>query len=244
MTNYQVLNTQAHKNLTVRTDYSTGFGDKVSNVTTFPTEFGNVQNEYPILFRKHPETGEFGAFVMLGFSSGENLYLTDKGWDADYVPAAIARGPFLIGFQNQESQGKSAQEPIINIDMDSPRVTMEGGERLFDDEGNQTPYFNNIQKILAGIHKGVEYSKLMFKEYLELNLIEPVTIDVEFVNGEKVKIDECYTIHEERLKDLDGANLEKLSKSGLLQAAYIVIASINNLKRLIHKKNKQITQQS
>ncbi len=244
MTDYQVLNTESHKELTIRTDYSLSFGDKVSNVTTFPTEFGNIQNEYPILFRKHPETGEFGAFVMLGFENGENLYLSEKGWDADYIPAAIARGPFLIGFQNQESQGKSAQEPIINIDMDSPRVTSDGGERIFDDEGNKTPYFDNIQRILVGIHKGVEYSKLMFSEFSELNLIEPITIDVEFINGEKVKIDSCYSIHEERLKELSGEPLERLNKSGLLQAAYIIIASINNLKRLINRKNKLITQQS
>jgi len=243
MTNYQVLNIGSHKDLAIRTDYSNGLGDKVSNVTTFPTEFGSVQNEYPILFRKHPETGEFGSFVMLGFEAGENLFLLEKGWDAEYVPAAIARGPFLIGFQNQESQGKSAQEPVINIDMDSPRVTLEGGERLFDDEGNKTPYFESIQKILAGIHQGVEYSKLMFTEYLELNLIEPVTIDVEFINGEKVKIDGCYSIHEERLKALNGEALERLNKSGLLQAAYIVISSINNIKRLINRKNKLITQQ-
>lgn len=240
MSKFIILSPEQHNNTRVITKYSPDFGDQVSSTVTFPTEFGNMQNEYPILFRKNPETGEFNSFAMLGFQADENLFLDTNGWSANYVPAAIAKGPFLIGFQNQEQLGKSAREPVMNIDIEDPRVSNTEGEKLFDDENNLTPYAQNIMKILSAIHQGVEYSKQMFAMYIENDLIEPVTIDVQFDNGEKVKLQGCYTIHEEKLKSLEGKALESMNKSGFLQAAYLVIASLGNIKTLITKKNKQL----
>lgn len=238
MPNFVILNPELHKNTRVITSYSQDFGDQVSSTVTFPTEFANMQNEYPIFFRKNPETGEFNSFAMLGFQADENLFLDGEKWSANYVPAAIAKGPFLIGFQNQEELGKSAREPVINIDMDDARVSNADGEKLFDEENNLTSYAQNIMNVLSGIHQGIEYSKQMFAMFLENDLIEPVTIDVQFNNGEKVKLQGCYTIHEEKVKALEGEALERMNKSGFLQAAYLVISSIGNVKTLISKKNK------
>ncbi len=240
MPKFAILNPETHKNTMVLSGYKKEYGDSISSTTTFPTEFGNVQNEYPILFRKNPETGEFNSFAMLGFQADENLFLTDEGWSAQYVPAAIAKGPFVIGFQNQVALGKSEQEPVINIDMEDIRVSGVDGQKLFDEDDNLTPYIENIMRLLSGIHQGIEYGKQMFQLYLEFDLIEPVTIDVQLDNGEKIKLQGCYTIHEEKLKALDGVALEKLNKSGFLQAAYSVIASLTNIKKLISMKNKQL----
>jgi SapC len=241
MPNYVVLNTESHRNLSVITEYSNEYGDNTSNIMTFPTEFGDVQSEYPILFRKNPESGEFSSFAMLGFGANENLFLNDKKWSARYVPAAIAKGPFLIGFQNQEAIGKSKNEPVINIDMEDPRVSYDNkGERLFDEEEKQTPYVEKMITILSGIHQGIEFSKLMFEAFIEHDLIEPVTIDVQFNNGEKVQLQGCYTVHEEKLKSLSGQALEKLNQSGFLQAAFLVIASLNNIKKLVDMKNQKL----
>lgn len=242
MPNVAILNAESHRNTLVRSGYSKEFGHSIPNIITFPTEFGDVQSEYPILFRKDPETGEFGCFAMLGFQLDENLFLTDEGWAARYVPAALAKGPFMIGFQNQEAQGKSAREPVINIDLDDVRVSESDGEKLFDENNNLTPYVENIVQLLSGIHKGIEFSKHMINMYLEFDLIEPVTIDVQFNNGENVQLQGCYTIHEEKLKSLTGEPLQKLNESGFLQAAYLAIASLNNIKKLIEMKNKQLTQ--
>ena len=237
MPKYEVLNIESHKNISILTNFCKEHGDQVSSIVTFPTEFGNIQSEYPILFRKDAETGEFGSFAMLGFQANENLFLTDKGWNGDYVPAALAKGPFVIGFQNQESIGKSAREPVINIDLEDPRVVESEGEALFNKQDKLTPYVENITTILSNIHHGLDFSKQMFSVFLEYDLIEPVTIDVEFNNGEKVKVQGCYTIHEEKLKALNAEALDKLNRSGFLQAAYMVIASLYNIKKLINLKN-------
>jgi hypothetical protein len=244
MPNFEILNVESHLSTRVNTNYSKENGYAVSNAPTFPTEFANVQPEYPILFRKDYETGEFNSFVMLGFQADENLFLSEHGWRSEYVPASLARGPFLIGFQNQTSQGKSDKEPVINIDMADPRVSDNDGEKLFNQSGSLSSYSENIKRMLSGIHLGIEYSKQMFELFLQHDLLESVTIDAEFNNGEKAKIEGCYTIHEERLKTLDGATLELLNRAGYLQAAYLVIASLSNIKKLISMKNQQIAQQT
>ncbi|MBC6904958.1 peptide ABC transporter permease [Saccharophagus sp. K07] len=246
MPKYVLLNNVEHKDLRVKLGYSTAYGDNVASTLTFPSEFGDVHKEYPILFQKNSETGKFQSIVLLGFKKGENLFLSsnDKGinpgWNANYVPGIVARGPFLIGFQDQSSLGGSEQEPVIYVDMESPRVGYEEGERVFREFGGATPYLENISDILRGIHAGMEISNAMFAIFEEFGLIEPIAIKIELNNGEKYSVEGNYTISEERLRSLDGAALEKLNRSGFLQGAFLVLSSLGNVKRLIDIKNASL----
>ncbi len=106
MANPVLLNNIDHKDLRVITRFGREFGDEIGMVTAFPTEFGELQREYPIFFRKEPGSGRWQAVALLGFELKENLYLRDGRWDAAYLPGAVARGPFLIGFQEQRVDGE------------------------------------------------------------------------------------------------------------------------------------------
>ena len=238
MPNYQLLNDKTHKNLKVITGHSAQFDENIANTLTFPTEYGDVQREYPIFFGKNPDTGEFCSIVVFGFQAGENLFLQGEQWNASYIPAAIARGPFLIGFQNQQENGGSPAAPVIQVDMDSPRISQTEGEAMFLADGSISPYAKKINSILSAIHQGMEASKSMFAAFLEYDLIEPVTLNIELNSGQKINLQGNYTIHEEKLSKLSGEALEKLNKAGYLQAAFLVIASLNNIKKLIEMKNK------
>ncbi len=77
-----MLNNVAHKDLRVITRPAAQFGDNVPTVLTFPTEYGDVQREYPIFFRKDATTGEFMSVALLGFEKNENLFLDEQGWHA------------------------------------------------------------------------------------------------------------------------------------------------------------------
>ena len=106
MTRHAMLNNVTHKDLRVITRHGAEFGDNIGSVPTFPTEYADVQREYPIFFRKDQDSGEFQSMVLLGFGKDENLFLTEDGrWDASYIPGVVARGPFLIGFQEQDVGG-------------------------------------------------------------------------------------------------------------------------------------------
>lgn len=64
MARYELLNNITHKDLRVSTRFGTEFGDNLGMVQAFPTEFAELQREYPIFFRKD-SSGEFQAAALL-----------------------------------------------------------------------------------------------------------------------------------------------------------------------------------
>jgi hypothetical protein len=244
MPKHVMLNNVTHKDLRVITRHGADLGDNVGSVLTFPTEFGDVQREYPIFFRKDPQSGEFQSIALLGFQQDENLFLDENGWNAAYIPAIVARGPFLIGFQNQEVGGDIRREPVIHVDMDHPRVSTSEGEPVFLPQGGNTRYLERISVTLQGIHQGLAVSKAMFDAFNALQLVEPVNVEVKFNDEEQYDLRGMYTISEERLAKLDGDALFKLNSAGFLQGAFLVLASLNNMKKLIDMKHRHRRRQA
>ena len=58
MARYELLNNVAHKDLRVATRFGREFGDDVGMVPAFPSEYAELQREYPIFFRKDRDSGE------------------------------------------------------------------------------------------------------------------------------------------------------------------------------------------
>lgn len=239
MTKHAILNNIAHKDLRVITRYGAEFGDSVGTVPTYPTEYGDVQREYPIFFRKDPSTGEYQSIALLGFEKNENLFLEEGRWNAGYVPGIVARGPFLIGFQEQQIEGELRKEPVIHVDLDHPRISQTEGQPVFLPQGGNSPYLDHVAAVLRGIRDGLEISKAMFAAFAELDLIEPVKVEIKLSAEEGYSLVGLHTINREKLAALDGASLEKLNKSGFLQGAFLVIASMNNVKKLMGMKQRK-----
>ncbi|UTF60301.1 SapC family protein [Gilvimarinus sp. DA14] len=239
MANHALLNNVNHQNLKVDTRYRAEFGDNQSAVITFPTEFADIQRHYPILLQKNSNTGEFQAVALLGFND-ENLFLQNGEWAASYVPGVIARGPFLIGFQEQEIDGEVRKEPVIHVDLDDPRVNETEGEPVFLEHGGNSPYLERVVTILKGIHDGLSYGKAMYAALAELELIEQVNLEIKVHDDEQYNFNNFYTISDEKLAQLDGENLAKLNRAGFLEGAFLLKASLTNIKTLIELKRKKI----
>jgi hypothetical protein len=239
MSNTVLLNNIDHKDLKVDASFNAEFGDNVNRVLAFPSEFGDLQKEYPILFYKDPAVGTFQAHAILGLDKGENLFMGDQGWLGEYVPAILARGPFLIGFQNREIEGKTIKEPVIHIDMDNPRVGTEDGQPLFLAYGGDTPYLEMIMKTLQVIHQGHGIGESFFTTLEEMGLFEPVNIEVALSSITNVNLTDYYTINKEKFSRLDGESLEKLSQQGILGLIYFALVSLGNFNKLLKLKNKK-----
>lgn len=236
MTRTALLNNIEHHDLRVVTGHGRDFGDSVNQTIVFPTEYGEIQREYPILFRKN-DAGEFYSIALLGLDKSENLFLTERGWQARYVPAIHQRGPFAIGFRNQESGGEVRREPVIYVDLDDPRVSKTEGQPLFLQHGGNSPYLQHVSHMLKVINRGAEISRPMFAAFEEAGLIEPAMLDIQLDEHTVYKVPEVYSINEDALAGLKGAPLERLHSAGYLRAAYLVLASLANVGRLIELKN-------
>lgn len=240
MTQHVLLNNIQHQHIKVITQFNAQYGDNVASVMAFPTEFIELQKEYPILFRRDQETGKYHATALLGMQQDENLFLDesrDSGWAAHYIPAALARGPFLIGFQTQQEHGETQKVPVLHIDMEHPKVNEKEGRPLFLEHGGNSPYLEYVSKMLNVAHQGMAVSNAMFAAFNEYDLIEPVNIEFELASGQKCRLTGNYTINENKLRALSAEQLAKLHEAGFLQLAFAVIFSMTNIRKLIDIKN-------
>ncbi|GAB2676222.1 SapC family protein [Aliiglaciecola sp. 3_MG-2023] len=237
MPNHQLLDNITHKDLQVITDFLPNLGDDISFTNVFVSEFREAQGLYPLFFHKHTETGKFEAIALFGFAPFENLYLNDSGWQGNYIPLTIRRRPFLIGFQNVQVDGVLTQDPVVFVDMDSPRVSQTTGEKVFLEQGGQSDYLQNINSILQTIHQGHRQTDEFIDTILQHNLVEQVSIKVQLKDGSNHELNSLYTVNEEKVAALHGDVLQSLHQQGYLQMMHMMEASMSNLSLLIEKKN-------
>lgn len=240
MPNHQQLDNITHKNLRVLTHHDPKFGDTSSYSRLFTSEFRYAQGDYPILFRKHSETGQFEAIALFGFAIEENLFLDNQGWHASYIPLAIQRRPFLIGFQQDLQAGQDEPNAVVHIDMDSPRINEVDGESVFLPQGGQSPYLQQINSVLKAIHQGDAETKLFIDALLANDLIESVSIKVELNDGSNNELSSLYTINEEKLAGLSAEVVYDFYQQGYMQHIYMVLASMAAMSHIIELKNKQL----
>ena len=236
MDNLDILSFEKHGELKVDARPAEAYGDHVNRALAFATEFDELHKEFPIVFHKDPATGEFQAHVILGFDKNENLFLGDGVWLSDYVPAALARGPFIIGVHNQDGDDDEHKESLILVDTDNPRVGVEGGEPVFLPDGGNTAYLESVIRALQVIDRGADFEKTLSSSLESMNLLEPVSIDLTLSNIEQVNLRGYYTINTATLAELDGTSLERLHKSGVLRLVYFALSSLDNLHKMIEMK--------
>ena len=234
MSRYEVLNKEKHRQLRVKTGYGEALGDAVMYVMTYPMEFRDIQNCYPILFTKDPNTGGFFAAAVLGFDADQNLFLQDDRWDATYIPALSKRQPFLIATAGEGDD----KPPVVSLDLDHPRISQDEGEALFDSKGELSEFLNQKIALLDNLHRGLQHSVGFIDALLQHQLLEQITLDIAFNDGEKKSLQGFYSIAEERLYQLKGDVLESLNRAGYLQPVFMAVASLSRMRDLIERRNR------
>jgi hypothetical protein len=239
MAKHALLSNVEHKALRVITTRSVAYGDNQMFALTMPAEFRNIQACYPIVFQKRPDTGQLQPLALLGFEAGENLFLTDAGWDASYVPISVERLPFLIGGHNSPQAGQPSQ-PVVHVDLDSPRISWTEGEPVFLEYGGATPFLERISSLLGALHAGLAATAAFVDALLALDLLESFVLDVELKDGSNNRLAGFYTVNEDRVRALDGAAVSKLHAQGFLEPMYMVVASTVHFRDLIDRRNRRM----
>ncbi|WP_445776301.1 SapC family protein [Shewanella sp.] len=239
MSQHVLLNSIDHKDLKVNTRRSAALGDNLWYSVTFPQEFRSIQAHYPIFFHKDAATGQFYSVALFGFGQNENLFLSDAGWNATYVPLTVRRQPFLIGQQTVREDGVERLQRVIHIDLDHPRVSQTEGEALFLPYGGNTPLLDEVGEMLEVIHHGLIDSQRFIETLIKYQLLESFTLDIELDNGKKHQMIGFYTINENTLAELSAETLAQLHQQGYLQAIYMALASQSNIRDLLNLKNAQ-----
>jgi len=260
MSNLVVISPEHHQQLAIENLYLPNLGYDHGSAMISPVEILEAQRFYPLVFRKHQETGRFFLNALLGFTADENLHLDGEGnWLTEYVPLAVRKGPFLIAMldNNEESEPESSpatgpeQKAVLSLNLDDPRVILDNtvgehagkGQKLFDNDGLATTYLEEINQILATLHETSNDIHSMVDTFSELDLIEPLRLEIMLNNGEQIKLDGAYTIAEEKLAALSGDDLARLNHQRLLSSAFYIAGSIHNVGWLVERKNQLVTEE-
>lgn len=238
MARHAPLNNIDHKSLRIITTRSAAYGDNQMCALVVPAEFRNVQACYPIVFQKRADTGQFQPLALFGFEPGENLFLGESGWDATYIPFSVERLPFLVGGAGVAQAGQPAQL-MIHIDLDSPRASSSEGEPVFLEHGGSTPFLERISAMLGALHEGIAASAAFVDALQALDLLESFVLDVELKDGSSSRLAGFYTVNEERVRELDGAAINRLHAQGFLEPMYMVVASTVHLRDLVERRNRR-----
>ena len=235
MTTHAVLDSNVHRDVRVRTGISPEFGDGVMACLTVPSEFRRVQNEFPILFRRDLDRGQFSALALFGFENGENLFVEDGQWTARYRPLALSIQPFLVG------RSAAGDEAEVHVDLDHPRIAGAGDEgvRAFDDDGRPTEYLEAVIAGLDELDQGYRGIGDFFAALQRYELLEPFALDVELRDGSKHRLVGYHLIDEEKLRALEPGAVAELHSAGYLMPIFMAVASLSNISSLVARKNQR-----
>jgi hypothetical protein len=217
-----------HGNLCIeRADFS--FAAKVNSVPLMAVEIPLAAREYTIVFAGSEEA--VTPVVVLGFADAQNLYLDEnKAWKADYIPAFVRRYPFVF------AQNEDATQFTLCVDEDWAGCNRDGrGQRLFDDQGGQTEYLQNMLKFLSDYQNQFIRTQAFCKKLKDLNLLEPMQAQITLPGGEKRALGGFLGASRARVKTLGADKLAELVKSDELELAYLQMASLNNLGSVVNR---------
>lgn len=246
MTNLVAIDNTIHKDVRIESNKAELHGADLHMIPVVLSEFVNLAVQYPIVLTKNGDTGQFICVAMLGFKANENLFWKNDQWQGLYLPLQIQRQPFFVGNVDVESseQGAKSQQ-VVCVDFDSPTIVENchdktQGEALFTDDGVETEYFQQAKVRIAQLLQGEVANQHFIDKLKELDILQSLSVEINFVNQEKTRLNGLYTIDKEKLAALSEPNVFALHQTGFLEAIYTMIASLGQIYALIDKKNKQI----
>lgn len=206
-------------------------------ISVIPREFGRLLAHFPIFFSKSAENGQFEPVVLMGFDRAENLYLVNGMWDSTYVPLQVQRQPFSLAPRTVGGE----QKLDIALDMSNPAVQSTEGERLFADDGQPTEYLRSVSSMMSALVTGSREAYAFTQRLTELNLIESVGVEIQFVNGSSTKLEGLYWIAAAVLKALPADQLAELRDKEYLEWMYFQMASLSHMSSLVARKNMKLS---
>ncbi len=239
------INPTLHATLRIAPDKTEIHSRGIQLLPVVPAEFASIATQSPIVLTKNGQTGQFVTVAMLGFAPGENLWFSDENWQGTYLPLQLQRQPFFLGQSGNNGQG----DYVLCIDPDSPALaqnqhsatTETATEGLFQQDGTDSPYLQQIKGVLAELLQGEQQQQQLVQALLAANLIQPLSLEITFANQQSTRLNGLYTIDQQKLATLDAATVVKLHQAGWLAPIYTIIASAAQLYPLIARKNQQLT---
>lgn len=232
MPNFVPLTNTIHQNLKLAEDKTFIHVRSQQLIPVVIHEFIDVAQEFPIVFVKDGESGQFRTVALVGLKPEENLFCDENGWRAEYAPESTRGYPFAL------SQDKSNSErQILIIDSDCPRFNETEGQALFSEDGSASDFSNQTGQFLSELLIKNEHTRNFIKTLAERSLIAPKSLEINLSGEDSFNLQGLYVIDEQAINNLPDKDFLELKKLGYFGPIYASLLSLTRVKTLIRMAN-------
>jgi SapC protein len=229
------LNAGRHGSMKVRPILRMPQVAKTHAVPVTVDEFTLVQRHYPIVF----SVGDNPIpIALMGLNEGINVFLDEDGRPLDtdiYIPAYIRRYPFLLARLRPDSDELSlCFDPTANAVGD-----FEEGQPLFD--GDQTSEATKaILQFCEQFEAAGQRTGAFMEELTKADLLMDGEVAIQPEGVEQPFIYRGFRmVDEEKLRNLRGDELRKMSQSGILPLIYAHLFSLTEMRHVFGRQMQQ-----
>jgi hypothetical protein len=226
------LSSEAHATFRLRPADGATFLVNQHAIPLTTDEFPLAQRNFPIVFSQ----GDDGVpLALMGLNEGVNVFIDEEGKLRDpytYLPAYIRRYPYMLARLRPD-----ADELTLCFDPTSPTIgAFDEGEALFDN-GEPTQVTKNILEFSEQFEQAGARTAQFMKELNELDLLMDGEVTIQPDGADKPFVYSGFRmVNEEKLANLRGDQLRKMTQSGLLPLIYAHLFSLSVMREIFARQ--------
>lgn len=228
------LNSQEHGAFRFRASDSAPFLTHQHAVPLTVDEFITAQRFVPIIFSAGADPV---PLALMGLNEGINTFLDDEGKlrAPAYVPAYVRRYPWMLAKLRPDSE-----ELSLCFDPTSPTIgDFEEGDALLDD-GKPTELTTNILKFCEEFEQSAARTGQFVADLKGLELLMDGEVSIQTPNNEQPFVYRGFQmVNEEKLRDLRGDQLRKISQNGMLPLIHAHLFSLQLMREIFQQQIEQ-----
>lgn len=226
MVDIKAINNRVHKNIKIKSNNNLQQSKNKHFAPVVVQEFIAASQDFPIVFIKESETGQFKAIALLGLKPDENLFLQNDTWQANYKPEGLTLYPFLL------HQEQNSDDGVLCFDQSSFLVSETEGEPLFDENGTQMQWLTDKGERIANYVEKTHSTEHFIKLLLDNDLLSAQTLNLKLAQQEEYSINGLYVIDEKKINALSVEAFTELRNVSALPAIYAALFSLQRISSL------------
>lgn len=197
-------------------------------------EFTHAQRSFPIIFSAGDEPI---PLALMGLNEGVNTYIDADGkpiGEAAYMPAYLRRYPFILARLKPDSD-----ELSLCFDPTSGAFSEDEGEPLFDGE-EPTELTKNVLAFCEQFETAGLRTQAFMNDLKASGLLMEGEVSIQPDGVEQPFLYRGFhMVDEEKLRDLRGDELRKMSQSGMLPLIYAHLMSLALIRDVFFRQAAQ-----
>jgi hypothetical protein len=215
------LSSQEHATWKLRPMQTLAFIGNVHAIPLTVDEFPIAQRYFPIVFSIGPDPV---PLALMGLNEGVNVFVNEDGTyrDNTYLPAFVRRYPFLLARLREDSDEMSlCFDPTPGMIGD-----FEDGLPLFEN-GEPAQPVKDMLGFCEQFEIAAQRTTAFMKDLVETGLLEDGELNIQHQSSPNPFLYRGFgMVNEEKLRDLRGDQLRKMSQNGMLTLLYAHLFSL------------------